>query len=268
MKRMLVLLVTILTGVGSADVFYLQSNMPPNSTPNDKTLWYDAPAGGQTQDALAAPATGNRFDVNGFELRAPGTSKSSIFNGTLVVGEAGAGICLLYAAEWNLVGGMDVNNELLMRLHLPAVKISVSRLMLGPSGKLIFRTLKDDKNQLDLSVADLTGDGTIQFGITSYANDVNGVWNLSLPMIAFDFSGRIELHRGRLTFNTSSSLNKATLMINPVENNHIELAQDMSFGEVLVGVRPLKAGVYTASELNKQFHEERFSGKGKITVVQ
>ncbi len=265
-KNIIVLLGLFMGGAVWSDEFYLHANMPPNSTPNDKTLWFDAPTGGTTLAALEKPAMGNRFNLNGFDLRAPGTSKSSLFNGTLVVGDAGAGICLLYATEWNLVGGVDINKSLLMRLHLPKVKISVSELKLGKFGQLTFRTLKDENNQLDLSVTNLVGSGTIQFGVTAYANDVKGVWNLSLPEKSSEFTGKIEVNRGQLTFVTAASLDRATLVVNPVEDKHVVLNEDVSFGNVLLGVRPLAAGTYTAAELNKLVGSDCFSGRKKLTI--
>jgi hypothetical protein len=254
----------LLGGSVMASVFYLHADMPANATPLDKTLWFDAPSGGA--DMGTAPFTGNRFDVNGKILRTPNSSTTtSTFGGTIVVSAAGAGLAELHTLGWNLFG-MDVNNAFQMRIRVPTVNLSVTNLVLGSSGDLKFRTLTGNNN-LNFSIANLSGAGSLEFGDSTYANDTNGVWSLSITDTTPEFTGTIDLTRGQLTFGNSFVLGDATFAINSAQTNRIVLANSVSFSNVTFGAGSLAEGTYTASELNTAFSTDRFSGVGTMTVV-
>lgn len=252
----------LIGGAAMADVFYLHADMPANSTPNDKTLWFDDPAGGTSQDVLGAPNTGNRFDMNGYGFRAA-TGTTHTFAGTLVVGEST--LAMMYAYTWNLTG-LDIDSgTLLMRPHQTSVNLNIANLAVGASGNLDIRTLTGN-DVVNLSVANLSGSGRIGFGIT-YANDANGLWNFSVSDATPEFTGTVDLFRGELTFGSDFALNESSFTINSIEDNSIILANSVSFSNVVFGASSLSAGTYTAVELNAAFGTDRFSGTETLTVI-
>lgn len=254
--------ITVLTG---PTVFYLHAAVPANQSILDKELWFDDPSGGSIMTENDS-FSGNRFDVNGFDWRALGTSGTSEFEGTVVVGAAGSGLCLQYTADWLLTGGMDIDEYALIRPHRTAVSMTVANLALGSSGELVFRTLTGNNVQ-DLSVANISGSGTIEFGISSYENDINGVWGLSITDTTSEFTGAISLVRGQLTFASEFTLRDASFVIASTENNSVVLANDVTFNNVEFGAVTLTDGTYTASELNSALGTSRFSGAGTVTLV-
>jgi len=268
MKKLVITgLCLLLGGSIMADVFYLHADMLGNSNPNDKTLWFDDPVGGTSQDVLGAPTGGNRFDLNGKLLRSATTTLtgSHTFSGTFVVGNSTTG--LLYAANWSIYG-MDVNAKMMMRAALAAPNsIVISNLVLGSSGDMFFRTLTGVNSTVNLSVANISGSGHLRFGDTGYANDTNGVWSLSVTDTTPTFTGTIDLTRGQLTFANSFVLGDATFAINSAQTNRVVLANNVSFSNVTFGANSLAEGTYTASELNTAFSTDRFSGMGTMTVV-
>lgn len=253
--------------VADADTFYLHADMPYGSDPNNAALWFDASVGGVSQYVLGLPTAGHRFDVNGYEFRTPVSSGSASFDGALVVDEAGAEIFMMYAQEWIAVGGMEINNTLMLRPHRTNVTYSISSLDVGSSGNMQFRTLTGN-NMIHLSVAELSGCGQIQFGLASYANDINGVWNFSVTDTAPEFNGTIALVRGELVFANSFALSDAIFSIDHSENNRVVLANNVTFRNVMFNSMDLTNGTYTATGLNLAFNTSRFSGNGTLTVTE
>jgi len=98
-----------------AATYYLQADMPVNSTPLDKTLWFDAPSGGTDMNSLGVPFAGNRFDVNGKQLRAPITAGSSTFDGTFAVGSAFCMLLTGMCSGWTLIISCSC-----VRINLPS----------------------------------------------------------------------------------------------------------------------------------------------------
>jgi len=144
----------------------------------------------------------------------------------------------------------------------------LTNLSLGSSGNLKFRTLVPANNAVNLSVLNLSGGGNIGFGISTYSNDINGVWSLSITDPAPEFTGMIGLTRGRLTFSNSFVLENATLAIDSAQPNSVILANNVSFRNVSFGSGNLTNGTYTATELNAVFNTGRFSGTGTLTVTE
>ncbi|MEA2067844.1 MAG: hypothetical protein U9P12_01475, partial [Verrucomicrobiota bacterium] len=229
----------------------------------DYSVWFDDPVAGSVMTAGDA-FSGNRFDVQEWDWRAPNTASTTTFDGTLVVGSASAKICLQYAADWHLAG-MDIDGYALIRPHRAEVSMSVADLALGSSGTLGFRTLTGGNNAQNLSVANISGSGSIQFG-TSYANDTNALWNLSVSDATPEFTGSVVLLRGQLTFGSVFALDSAKLLIVEAEDNRVVLANDVSFGSVEFGAGTLAPGTYTATELNTALGTDRFSGSGILTT--
>ena len=263
MKKLVITgLCLLLGGSIMADVFYLHANMPTNSSPNDKTLWFDDPVAGTSLQILGKPTLGNRFDLNGYEFRTA-TGTSHTFSGTLI--SRASPLAMMYANMWNLVG-LDVDTgTLLLRPHQTNVTMNISNLTVGSSGYMDLRTLTGN-NVVNLSVANFSGSGHVRFGITSYLNDTNGVWSLSVTDTTPEFTGTIDLTRGQLTFATSFVLGDATFAINSVQTNRVMLVNDVTFGNVTFGTNSLATGTYTAAQLNSTFGTTRFYGTGKITA--
>ena len=255
-----------LSRVAAADTFYLHANMPYGSDPNDGTIWYNDPVSGVTQSSLVSPTAGSRFAINGYEFRTQVSSGTASFDGTLAVDDAGAVIFMMFAQEW-IVAGMDIDNTLTLRPHRTNVTYTVSNLNVGADGNLQFRTLTGN-NLINLSVAELSGSGRVQFGRSDYANDVNGVWNVSVTDTDPEFSGIVELVRGQLVFAGNFALADATLTIDASENNSVVLANNTTFHDVQFGSAYLTNGTYTAAGLNAFFNTSRFLGNGTLTVTE
>ena len=266
----------LLAGVGlfiagsvGADTFYLHADMAANSSPNDKALWWTDPVGGVTQDSLGSPTSGNRFDVNGFLFRSQNSGGAATFNGTAVVNSTvgskqDVGF-LLYTGTWN-GHGLEVNNDLLVRPHQSSTAMALQDLKVNASGVLTFRTLTGNNN-VALSAANIAGHGSIEFGLTGYANDVNAHWTLSITDATPNFGGTVDLVRGQLTFGSAFALDDAAFAINSAEDNSVVLDSAVSFGSMMYGATPLAAGEYNATQLNTEFGTTRFSGSESLTVI-
>ncbi len=256
---------TLTAALGPAPTtYYLHASIAVHESVLDKDLWFDDPVGGTSMAALGGVFQGNRFDVNGFEWRAPEDHMTSVFGGTIVVEDVDAGLCLQYAADWHL-GGLDIGKSATIRPHLTEVSMSVGNLALGPSGNLSFRTLSTGNNIQNLSVANIEGSGTIQFGI-EYDNDVNAVWSFSLSDSTPEFTGSLKLFRGQLTFGSAFDLDEATFTVDSAEVNAIVLSNDVSFAGMTYGAVSLSSGTYTAAELNADLGTDRFSGPATLMV--
>lgn len=244
-------------------VFYLQGSMIAGDSILDKEYWFDQPSSGagMTENDTFS---GNQFDVNRSYWRTPNTSGTAVFDGRLVVGRVGSGLIVHYAADLQLTEGMDVDRHVVVRPHRTAVSFTINDLKMGPSGELIFRTLAPDKNNQNLSVANLSGHGEIRFG--TGAVDTNGVWSLSVSDMTPDFDGTVSLYTGELTFDNRFTLSDATFNMAVLQNNRVVLAHDVEFGRLKFGAITLTSGTYTADELNTVLGVERFSGLGSLTV--
>ena len=207
-KSILAVLGMLLVGSGMADTFYLHADMPIGSIPLDNTLWFTDSVGGVDKATDGGTYGGNFFDLNGYVLRTPNTTGTSSFSGTIVVGVAGAGLAELMADTWNPTG-MDIGNRLQMRLRRSTVNLNIANLALGSLGDLDFRTLTDN-NIFNLSIANVSGSGSLEFGDNTYANDVNGVWSLSVTDSSPEFTGSVDLTRGQLTFSNAFALSRST----------------------------------------------------------
>jgi len=253
----------LIAGSAMADTYYLHADMAANSTPNDKTLWWTDPVGGVTQESLGAPTTGNRFDMNGYLFRSQNSSGTATFNGTAVVGSAGSkqdvGF-LLYTGTWN-GHGLDIadGKNLLIRPHQSSTAMALQTLTVGAGADLTFRTLTGNNN-VALSTANISGSGSIGFGITGYANDTNALWTLSITDATPEFTGSVDLVRGQLTFGSAFALDDAGFTVNSAEDNSVVLDNAVSFGSMAYGSSSLAAGTYTATQLNTEFGTTRFSG--------
>jgi len=67
-----------LGGQAMASVYYLHENMPLGSSPLDNTLWFTDPVGGIDKATDGGTFGGNRFNLNGKNLRTqslPGIGK-------------------------------------------------------------------------------------------------------------------------------------------------------------------------------------------------
>jgi hypothetical protein len=263
MKKMMITLgIMLMSGVVSADTFYLQADMGLNSTPLNKDLWWTAASGG-TQMQESDTFGGSRFDLNGKVLRAPNATGTSTFGGTFVVSADAAKTTELMAAGWN-VTGMDFNNVIEMRIRKPTVNLSVNNMVLGSSGDLSFRTFSATDANLNLSISNLSGSGALSFG--GYSADTNGAWTVSITNESA-FAGTMDLQYGELTFGNDFALNDGSFAINSALDNSVVLANSVSFSNVTYGASSLAIGEYDAADLNTEFGTTRFSGPGTVTVI-
>ena len=258
----------LIAGSVGADTFYLHADMSTvegNKDPETKAIWFNDPTGGSDMDALGASFAGNDFDVNGYALRAPNNDwGTTSFDGTFVVGASGANTMELLATDWT-VAGMNINNSALMRIRQSEpVNLSVGSMVLGPSALLETRINADADNQLNLSIADFSGSGTLSFG--KYSTAVVGLWSLAITDATPTFTGTVNLQQGELAFSNSFSLAEASLTINAADNS-VVLANDVTFGSMEFEGSSLADGTYTAAELNTEFGTTRFSGSESLTVI-
>ncbi len=269
MKLPIAVLLSLLLGsVAVADVFYLHADMSAaaGKTPLDKSLWFDDPVGGSDMNALGASFAGNTFNLNGKDLTSDNTGFPVTFPGTFAVDTAGT-VFELFAHNWT-VAGMDVDALLELRLRQVTNTQLFGDVDLGSSGTMRFRS-HNAYLELNLSITNsLTGSGNITFGHPSVSTDTNALWNLSINDPDSDFSGNINLVRGRLTFGNNVSLAHAALIISLAAENSIVLADDVAFNQVTLGATTLTNGTYTAAELNTAFGTDRFSGPGDIVIPE
>ena len=257
----------LIAGSVAADTFYLHADMATNAEhPDMKNLWFDAPTGGTDMETLGASFAGNRFDVNGWALKAANNDWSTIsFDGTIVVGSAGAKTMEMLTQDWN-VAGIDIGDSAsaLMRVRKGQSNLSVGSMVLGSSARLDYRINNDNENKLNLAIDDFSGSGTLSFG--KYTTAVVGLWSLEITDTTPGFTGTVNLQHGELAFSNSFSLAEASLTID-AKDNSVVLANDVTFGSMEFEGSSLADGTYTATELNTEFGTTRFSGSETLTVI-
>lgn len=258
----------------SQTTFYLQNDMQNGNSPLNSDIWWSAPAGGQTKTDLGGTFGENRFDLNGYASRSQSSTGIASFAGTIVVGTAGAGTLELLASTWNfpaagttsnLKAGFDINNNLLMRLRRDTVNLNTRNFKLGSSGKAIFRAHSDTSKNLNLTIEELLGSGTLSFGAYDLT-DNDAFWDLSVGNR--DFAGKIELNRGTLTISNPLSLDLAELIIDKDGTNNVALTANATFGSLTYDGVTYTNGSYTANQLNTLLTTTRFTGPGTLFIPE
>lgn len=243
--------------------FYLAGDMPLNPNPGseDRSWWWDDPTNGLPMSE-GESFSSSRFDLNGYTFKSKNTTGSRSFAGTLVKDES-AGNIMIYAKtyslaglDWSADGGAFKSRQDDMDLSIADLRVD---------NTMIIRVNSTEKN-LDLQMASLTGDGTIQFGEHNTAGeDGDSIWGLDIDNSAF--AGIIEVNVGNLRFDDTLALTNATLSILAGSQlTSVIISNDAAFAAMTFGATPVADGEYTAGDLNTLLNTTRFSGSGTLTV--
>lgn len=257
---LLIALTVNAAGVHAAD-FYLQADHTPSQDWNDLFTYRDTRSGGANPTQLS----GNDIYANGKLMRTPNVATPITFAGdTLILEFIGGNYSSLALKD-------DVSTT------IPNMISEGGKILVADPGSKFVNLTNVTINDTLFSVAGATRGLTINAGTMTGAGDYqfgdvstnNGNYFIDITD-ATGFTGNLIARYGTLNFNNDAYLPNSRLDIQTDgdANAIVDLDQDITVAELLIGTTNYTPGTYSFADLNTA-HDPLFvdGGTGSITVI-